>query len=101
MTHHGVNIPKDRIAEFCRRNHIKKLALFGSILREDFQPESDVDMLVEFKPDQTPSLLGMAALELELTAILERKVDLRTPWELSRYFREEVVRSAEVQYAEG
>jgi len=99
MTHHGIEIPKDRIAAFCRKHHIQKLALFGSILSEEFRPDSDIDILVEFEPGQTPSLLGMAGLELELTEMLGRKVDLRTPWELSRYFREEVVRSAEVQYA--
>jgi len=98
MTYHGLEIPKDKIAEFCRKNHIKKLALFGSILREDFRPDSDVDMLVEFEPGHHIGLLGMAGLELELSELLGHKVDLRTAAELSRYFREEVVQTAEVQY---
>ena len=101
MAHHGIEVPKDRIAQFCRRNHIRKLALFGSVLRDDFRPDSDVDMLVEFEPGQTAGLLGMAALELELTEMLGRKVDLRTAAELSRYFRDAVIRTSEVQYAGG
>jgi uncharacterized protein len=101
MSYHGLEIPKAKIVEFCLRNHIKKLALFGSILRGDFRPESDVDMLVEFEPGHRIGLLGMAGLELELSELLGRKVDLRTPAELSRYFRDEVVRTAEVQYAQG
>jgi len=101
MTYHGVEIPKDKIAEFCRQHRIRKLALFGSILRGDFQPESDIDMLVEFEPGHRIGLLGMAGLELELSDMLGRKVDLRTPAELSRYFRDEVVRTAEVQYGQG
>jgi len=98
MTYHGIEIQKDKIAEFCRKNHIKKLALFGSILRDDFRPESDVDMLVEFEPGHRIGLITLAGLELELSEILGRKVDLRTPAELSRYFRDEVVQTAEVQY---
>jgi hypothetical protein len=98
MTYHGIVIPKDKIAEFCRKNHIKKLALFGSILREDFRPESDIDMLVEFDPGHRIGLITLAGLELELSEILGRKVDLRTAAELSRYFRDEVVQTAEVQY---
>jgi len=101
MTYHGIEIPKDKIAEFCRQHHIKKLALFGSILREDFKPESDIDMLVEFEPGHGVGLITLAGLERELSQLLGRKVDLRTPAELSRYFREEVVRTAEVQYAQG
>ena len=99
MTHHGVDLPKRRIGAFCRRNHIRRLALFGSILREGFGPKSDVDVLVEFEPGHPVGLLRMAALERELSQIIGRKVDLRTPAELSRYFREEVVRSSDVQYA--
>jgi len=95
-----IKIDRDKIAEFCRRNRIRKLSLFGSVLRDDFGPESDVDMLVEFEPDAQFSLFRMADMELELSEMLGRKVDLRTPEELSRYFREEVVQSAEVQYAQ-
>ena len=98
----NITVDRSRLAEFCRRHHIRRLALFGSALREDFSEESDVDMLVEFEPGHTPGLLGMARLERELSHILGgRKVDLRTPEDLSRYFRDEVLRKAEVQYAQG
>ncbi len=100
MNHHGIEVPKETIAEFCRRHHIRKLAFFGSVLRDDFRPDSDLDVLVEFEPGHTVGLLSMAGLELELSAILGRKVDLRTPADLSRYFRDEVVRTSEVQYVE-
>ncbi|MBZ5514472.1 MAG: nucleotidyltransferase family protein [Acidobacteriia bacterium] len=100
MNHHGIEVPKERIAEFCRRHHIRKLAFFGSVLRDDFRPDSDLDVLVDFEPGCTVGLLRMAGLELELAAILGRKVDLRTPADLSRYFRDEVVRTSEVQYAQ-
>jgi len=99
VNRHRIQIRPDEIAEFCRRHHIRKLALFGSVLRDDFGPDSDVDVLVEFEPGHTVGLLRMAGLELELSAMLERKVDLRTPADLSRYFRDEVVRTSEVQYA--
>lgn len=94
-------IPKQIIEEFCRRHHIKKLAIFGSYLREDFGPDSDIDLLVEFDPLHIPGLLDLAGMEIELSELLGRKVDLRTPQDLSRYFRDEVVASAKVQYAEG
>lgn len=97
-----ITVDRERLAEFCRKHHIRRLALFGSALRDDFGPESDIDILVEFEPGHTPGLLGIARLERELTVIFDgRKVDLRTPEDLSRYFREEVLREAEVQYAEG
>lgn len=97
-----MNIPREKIAKFCKQNYICKLSLFGSVLREDFSPDSDVDVLVEFKPGRGPGFFGLARMERELSAILGgRKVDLRTPQELSRYFRDEVLLSAEVQYAEG
>ena len=95
-----VDLPKEKIAEFCRRNHIRRLALFGSVLRGDFRPDSDIDFLVEFDPNHIPGLIRLAGMELELTELLGRKVDLRTAQELSRYFRQEVTDSAEVQYAE-
>ena len=100
MSHHGISLPQQVIAEFCQRNHIRTLALFGSVLREDFRPDSDVDVLVEFEPGHTVGLLRMAGLEMELSEVVGRKVDLRTPAELSRYFRDEVARSSEVQYAQ-
>jgi predicted nucleotidyltransferase len=99
MNHHGIEVPKEKVAEFCRRHHIRKLALFGSVLREDFRPDSDVDVLVEFEAGHTVGLIRIAGIERELSEIVGRKVDLRTPQDLSRYFREEVVRSAEVQFA--
>lgn len=92
-----IDIPKDRIADFCRRNHIRRLALFGSVLRDDFRPGSDVDVLVEFEPDARIGL-RFFALEEELSEILGRKVDLNTPGFLSDYFRDEVLAEAEVQY---
>lgn len=98
----NIALPNDRLAEFCRRNHIAKLSLFGSVLREDFRPDSDVDVLVEFEEGHTPGFLGLARMEEELSEMMGgRKVDLRTPQDLSRYFREEVLDSAAVQYAQG
>jgi len=97
-----IEIPRKEIEAFCRRNRIRKLALFGSVLRDDFGPESDVDVLVEFEPDRSPGLFGIARMERELSALLGgRKVDLRTPEDLSRYFRQRVLQEAEVQYARG
>ena len=88
------------LAEFCQKYSILKLSLFGSELAGTSHADSDLDLLVEFAPGQTPGLLGLAELEAELSRLLGgRRVDLRTPQDLSRYFRDEVVRSAEVQYA--
>ena len=101
MRETGLNIPKEKIAEFCKRNHIRKLSLFGSILRGDFKPDSDIDLLVEFHPEHVPGFIRLAGMEIELTQMLGRKVDLRTSQDLSRYFRDDVLNSAEVQYAEG
>lgn len=98
MTYHGIELPREKLAEFCRRNHIQKLSLFGSILRDDFGPDSDVDFLVVFEPGQTPGLMGIARMEIELSKMIGRKADLRTPEELSRHFRAEVLREAEDQY---
>ncbi len=95
-------LPKEQIADFCRRRHIRRLAIFGSALRSDFNESSDIDILVEFEPEHSPGLFGMAHMERELSALLGgRKVDLRTPEDLSRYFRQEVMNEAEVQYAQG
>jgi predicted nucleotidyltransferase len=83
----------------CRRYHIRRLSLFGSTLKSTNRPDSDVDLLVEFEPGATPSLFTMAGIENELSPLLDgRKVDLRTAGDLSRYFRDEVVRTAELQY---
>ncbi len=93
-----VQIPQDKLADFCRRHRIRKLALFGSVLREDFRQDSDVDVLVEFEPRARVGLLALAGMELELSGLLGRRVDLNTEGFLSRYFRAEVLKEAEVQY---
>jgi predicted nucleotidyltransferase len=95
-----VYIPKDKLADFCRRHHIRRLALFGSVLRDDFRPDSDVDVLVEFEPGYVPGF-DFVAIEDELSEMLARKVDLRTPQDLSHYFREQVVREAKALYVAG
>jgi len=95
-----VKASKERLADFCRRHNIRRLSIFGSALRKDFKPKSDVDILVEFKKDKTPSLLQMVRMEAELNKLYKnRKIDLRTPEELSRYFRDKVISASEVQYA--
>jgi hypothetical protein len=94
-----IRIDNKLIAEFCRKHHIAKLALFGSVLRDDFRPDSDVDVLVWFKPGETPGMFGLVRMEMELSEIIGRKVDLRTPPELSHRFRDKVISEAEVQYA--
>ena len=94
-----LDVSEAELAPICRRHRIRKLSLFGSRLKGTARPDSDVDLLVEFEPNAVPGLLGIAAMELELSALLGgRKVDLRTAQDLSRYFRDEVVRTAEVQY---
>jgi uncharacterized protein len=94
-------IPGELVDDFCRRNHISKLSVFGSYLRDDFGPESDIDFLVEFVPECIPTLLGIVRMERELSEILGGcRVDLRTPEDLSRYFRAQVMSEAEVRYAE-
>ena len=95
-----IEFPKEEIEGFCKKHYIRKLSLFGSALRNDFTPESDLDILVEFDPSHIPGLIRLAGMELELGEILGRKVDMRTAQELSRYFREDVLSSAKVQYAE-
>ena len=96
-----IEFPKEEIGEFCKKHSIRKLSLFGSALRDDFTSESDLDILVEFDPAHIPGLIRLAGMELELGEILGRKVDMRTAQDLSRYFRDEVLKSALVQYAEG
>lgn len=93
-----ISVNRQKIVQFCRKNHIKRLAFFGSVLRNDFRRDSDVDILVEFELGHTPGLIRMAGMEIELSKLIKRKVDLRTPAELSRYFRQKVLDSAEVQY---
>jgi uncharacterized protein len=95
----AINLDQEQLAEFCKRHGIGKLSLFGSVLRDDFGPESDVDVLVEFEPGVRVGLIRLAGIEIELSQIIGRKADLRTPQDLSPYFRDKVTSSAEVQYA--
>ena len=89
------------IAAFCEHHPVRKLALFGSVLRDDFGPDSDVDILLEFEPGARVSLFDMVDMEQELAEIIGRQVPLRTPAELSQYFRQWVLDSAEVLYGRG
>jgi len=99
MSTPNIKIPRKELSEFCKHHHIRKLAFFGSVLRDDFTPESDIDVLVEFEAGLTP---GLAFFEMqdELSQILGHKVDLNTPGFISRYFREQVLREARVQYVQ-
>ncbi|MDY7030724.1 MAG: nucleotidyltransferase domain-containing protein [Thermodesulfobacteriota bacterium] len=92
-------ISKTELEKFCRRNHIIKMSFFGSALHDELGPGSDIDILVEFDNDHMPGLLDLAGMEIELTEVFGRKVDLRTPAELSRYFRDDVLEKAKVEYA--
>jgi len=94
-----IPIDRIRIAQFCRKHRIRRLSLFGSVLRDDFRSDSDVDVLVEFEPAHVPGL-AFFDMETELSEILGRKVDLNTPGFLSPYFRDQVMAEAEVQYAQ-
>jgi predicted nucleotidyltransferase len=99
----GARIPieDELLAAFCRRHKIRRLSLFGSAAKDNARPDSDVDLLVEFAPGEQPGLIGLAGIEVELSDLLGGKsVDLRTAGDLSRYFRDEVQRQAQVQYAE-
>lgn len=93
-----IEVPRERIADFCRRHHIRKLSLFGSVLRDDFAPGSDVDVLVEFVPGAQVGLITLSGMEIELSGILGRKVDMNTEGFLSPYFRDEVLREAAPAY---
>lgn len=96
-----IGIDRGKIADFCRNHPIRKLSLFGSVLRDDFGPHSDIDVLVEFDPAAPLSLLDVVGIELELSDLLGRKVDVREPEERSRYFRQRVLDTAEVLYVHG
>lgn len=97
----AITVPEAEIAQICRRNQIRKLALFGSVLRPDFKPDSDVDVLVEFRPGKSVGFFELYDLEVELSRALDsRKVDLNTPRSLSKYFRDQVREEAEVEYVE-
>ena len=98
--HTGLNLDKHTVQQFCESHSIRRLALFGSQAKGTAGPDSDVDLLVDFELDGVPGLLGMAAIEDELSKLLGgRKVDLRTARDLSRHFRQEVMDTAQVQYA--
>ncbi len=94
-----IQVDKEQLAAFCHKHHLTKLALFGSVLTDRFGPDSDVDVLFEYDLEHVPSLFDVVGMEEELSEILGRKADMRTPRDLSRYFRDEVVRTAQVQYA--
>src|ERR1700683_5825275 len=98
MTQPHIHIPTEQIAQFCRRNEILRLALFGSGLRDDFGPQSDIDVLIEFEPPARVGLFRLAAMEAELSQILGHKVDLNTAGFLSKHFRDQVIAEAQVQY---
>ena len=94
----NIAIPTEVIQTFCEKHHILKLALFGSVLRDDFRPDSDIDVLVEFDPAHYPGFFRYGNMQDELTEILGRTVDLNTPLSLSRHFRQKVIDTAEVLY---
>lgn len=99
MKETNLEVPKEKIAEFCKKNHIHRFALFGSVLRDDFGPDSDIDTLVEFEDNYVPGLFKIFDMEEELSVIFgNRKIDLRTPGDPSRYFRAEVISNSEVCY---
>ena len=99
MTEH-ISIPPAILAAYCRRHHIRRLALFGSVLKDTARPDSDIDLLVEFEPGHEPGYIGLAAMQLELSDLMGgRPVDLRTPAELSRYFRDDVLATAHDIYS--
>lgn len=102
MSRAKIEIPKDKIAEFCQKHHIRKLALFGSVLTEDFKPDSDVDVLVEFEPEHVPGFLGLYDIDQKLSSLLGGyRVDLITEKFLNRRIRDRVLATAEVQHAGG
>lgn len=97
--HEEIKLSKDKIADFCKRNKITKLSVFGSSLRDDFRPDSDVDILVEFDSEARVGLMTLTRLENELSEIIGRKVDLNTSGFISKHYREKVLAESEVQYA--
>jgi predicted nucleotidyltransferase len=101
MTVSHIDVPAEEIAAMCRRNGIRKLALFGSVLTDRFSDHSDIDVLIEFRPSERVGFFRLADIQGELSRLLDgRAIDLRTPMDLSRHFRDEVVREASVVYAE-
>ena len=96
-----IKVPKDKINAFCKQYYVVKLSFFGSVLRDDFSQDSDIDILIEFEKDKGPGFLELAHMERELTKIFGKKVDLRTPNEISKYFKDQVLSLAQVQYVKG
>ncbi|MER2598257.1 MAG: nucleotidyltransferase family protein [Caldilineales bacterium] len=97
----SISLSQEVLAEYSQRHHIRYLAVYGSALRADFDQHSDIDILVEFEPDHIPGLFAIARMERELSALLGgRKVDLRTPQDLSHYFRHRVLQEAKAQYVQ-
>lgn len=96
---HSIRINRDQIANFCRKHGVRRLSLFGSVLRPDFRPGSDIDVLVEFEEGQTPSLMDLGGMQVELSELFGRDVDLKTPGFLSERIRKSVMSKAVVQYA--
>ena len=101
MVHLQTPLSQDQLEALCQRHHIAKLSLFGSVLRDDFSPESDIDVLVEFESGHVPGFFGLFDIEEDLSLLFDgRKVDVRTPQDLSRYFRDQVLAQAEIQYVQ-
>jgi predicted nucleotidyltransferase len=98
MNKSNLDIPHQKLVDFCKAHRIRRLALFGSVLREDFTPGSDVDVLVEFEADARVGMIRLSALENELSQLFGRKVDLNTPGFLNKYYRDRILSEAEVQY---
>ena len=94
-----LEVDRERLGEFCRKHHIDRLSFFGSVTRDDFGPDSDVDVLVEFAPEHLPGLIALARMEIELSSLLGgRRADMRTAEDLSHFFRDQVLAEAELQY---
>ena len=93
------HIPRQELKTFCHKHHITRMSLFGSALRDELKADSDIDLLVEFDQNHIPGLLDLAGMEIEMSEMIGRKVDLRTSAELSRYFRDDVLKNARVEYA--
>lgn len=94
-----IRVDQEEIAEFCRRHHIRRLAFFGSVLRDDFRPDSDVDVLVEFEQDYRLGLFDLMRMQGDFSEMIGREADFRTPDDLGRYMRDRVIAESEVQYA--
>lgn len=94
-----LDLPDQALQDFCRQHHVRRLSLFGSRLKGTHRFDSDVDLLVEFEAGHAPSMFGLVRMEAQLSALMGQKVDLRTPGDLSRYFRQDIIDSAKVLHA--